>query len=102
MQDSEIGTKYQCLIHVAFHDPQSVHRISPGSDVLQVPAPHIVSDRLGGIGLDELEGLLKRQEHTKEAGIPAFENVMESVLQSGRDEQNVRFIECRIRRSSMC
>ena len=50
--------------------------------------------------MDELEGLLERQEYIKEDGIPAFENVMESVLQSGRDEKNDRFIECKIKRSS--
>jgi hypothetical protein len=101
MQDFEIGAKYQSVAHVVFRDPQSPLRISADSDILHIPAPHIISDRPGGIGLDELEGLLEHQEYVKEGGIPAFENVMESVLQSGRDEKNDRFIECKIQRSSM-
>jgi hypothetical protein len=101
MQDFEIGTKYQSVAYVVFRDPQSPLRISADSDILHIPAPHIIPDRPGGIGLDELEGLLEPQENAKEGGIPAFENVMESVLQSGRDEKNDRVIECKIQRSSM-
>jgi hypothetical protein len=102
MQDYEIGTKYQSSVHVVFRDPQSALRLSADSGILHIPAPHTISDRPGGIGLAELEGLLERQEYVKkEGGIPAFENVMESVLQGRQDGKNDRVIECKIRRSSM-
>jgi hypothetical protein len=65
-----------------------------------VPAPLIVQDRPGGIGLDELEGLLERQEYVKESGLPVFENVMDNVLQSGGDE-NDRVIEFTTKRSGV-
>ena len=97
MQDFEVGYKYQSIVHAVFRDPQSVDRIS-ADDTLRIPAPHYVPDRPGGIGLDELEGLLELQEHVKEAGVPAFANVMESVLRNG--EENDSFIDCRVTRSS--
>jgi len=99
IQDFEIATKYQNIVHVAFRDPQSAHNIPAGFDVLKVPAPRIAFDRPGGIGLDDLEGLLKPQERAQEVGIPAFDNVMENVLESERDEKKV--MECRIQRSRM-
>jgi hypothetical protein len=99
MQDSEVGYKYQSIVHAVFRDPQSVDRISV-DDILRLPAPRHIPDRPGGIGLDELEGLLEMQEHSKdEASIPAFWTLMDNALNG---EENDRFIECRVTLSSMC
>lgn len=89
------------MISVAFRDPQSARRISPGLNVLRIPMPQVVPERPGGIGLDELEGLLERQEYVEEVTIPVFGDMMENMLQGTRDETNGNFIECDIRRSSM-
>lgn len=72
------------------------------SDIFHVVTPEIL-DRPGGVGLDELEPFLERQEYVEEASIPAFGGVMDSVLQSVQDEaenKNANFMECQITRSS--
>jgi hypothetical protein len=64
--------------------------------------PQTSLNRPGGIGLDELEGLLERQERDKEVGIPTFKTVMNSVVQSEQDdEKNKNFIEFTIQPSRM-
>jgi hypothetical protein len=87
------------VLHITFRDPESIHRISGAPDVLRVPAPPIVQDRPGGIGLDELEGLLERQEYVKEA-VPEFANLLDDLMQNGEAE-NDRVIEFTVKRSRM-
>jgi hypothetical protein len=76
-----------------------------GSDVIRVALPKTIFDRPGGIGLDELEEVLERQEFVHKVSLPEFGSVMNSVLQSGREEaenKNAELLECKITRSSMC
>ena len=84
------------MVHLAFRDPDSIHRIPARGARLRIPAPQVTTDRPGGIGLDELEGLLAHQERVEEGGIPTFEAVMESI---GPDEGNNGFVEFTLQRS---
>ncbi|KAF9464974.1 hypothetical protein BDZ94DRAFT_1320578 [Collybia nuda] len=102
-KDFEVETRYQSIIHLQFKDAESFGRIPVNnSDTFYVETPEALTQP-GGVGLDELELFLERQEYMEEARMPAFGRLMDSVLQTGRDEADSKSIismECKITRSN--
>jgi hypothetical protein len=69
-------------------------------DVLHVPAPLIDLTRPGGVGLDDLHGLLESQDRVDELKLPVWGSVMSRVIESGEEGTSDRILDIRVERAS--
>lgn len=97
-------SRYQNMIQVSFCDTKSYQAIPIASETISVTLPLKVHDRPGGIGLDDLEPILESQGYVKDADIPAFGNIMDSVIEKGEKEnvEDQNIVEVKVLRSGMC
>ncbi|RDB25360.1 hypothetical protein Hypma_007614 [Hypsizygus marmoreus] len=102
LRDYEVHSVYQNIVHVSFRDPETLKRIPETKETLSIVLPSIDLNSPGGVGLDELESVLESQEYTDDASIPAFGNVMDSVMQEDAEEgaeKTSNIVECTVERS---
>ncbi|KAF5380628.1 hypothetical protein D9615_004679 [Tricholomella constricta] len=85
-RDFELPSNYQLYVNVAFRDPKAFERIPLKPESFTVALPSTISNRPGGVGLDDLEPVLQPQEYV-DLDIPTFGNVMDdAVVESGKEE----------------
>lgn len=84
-----------------FRSQESFNLIPQDAEAFHIPAPPTIPDRPGGIGLDELEGLLVANGKDEAVDVPDFGSVMSSVIESEEEVKkgSRRMISCRIQRS---
>lgn len=56
------------------------------SETLHIPLPSVDPSLPGGVGLNELQGLLSSQDRSKEVELPEWRSVMTRVLEDGEEE----------------
>lgn len=99
VQDCQVGTSYQLMCRITFRDARSHDRIPLDSETIQIPRPTYEADHPGGVGLEEIEGLLRRQDLDNE--IPSFETIVSSVLHDSEHEAKASpTISLRVERAS--
>jgi hypothetical protein len=86
-QDSERPEILTPLIWAIFRSSQSWQLVPRDGDVLHVTLPSIDRSLPGGIGLDELEGLLVPQERSEDGELPKWRSVMTRLLEEEEEEE---------------
>ena len=75
----------QNRITAVFRSPESFERVPVEGEVLQVPAPPVDPDQDGGLGLEDLRGLLQPQDVVETTDFPSWGSIMSRVLQSAQE-----------------
>jgi hypothetical protein len=87
VQDHDVPETYQTTIWAAFYSASSLPLIHPNGDVLHIAAPPLDVSKSGGIGLEDLQGLMEPQDRSESVELPSWGNVMDRVLESGQDSK---------------
>ncbi|KAG5651632.1 hypothetical protein H0H81_008009 [Sphagnurus paluster] len=85
LKDFEVQSYYQVFVNVAFQDPKALARLPAKGETVNFTLPTTISNRPGGVGLDELEPFLAAQEFA-DSKVPSFDNVMGNVMENKKEE----------------
>ena len=92
----------QNRITAIFRSPESFERVPVEGEVLHIPAPPVDPDQDGGLGLEDLRGLLEPQDAVETTtDVPGWGSVMTRVLQSEQEKAS-RMLDVKVERASRC
>ncbi|KZT01233.1 uncharacterized protein LAESUDRAFT_763933 [Laetiporus sulphureus 93-53] len=93
-RDYELPTHYVPFFWVHFHDLASEERIPWGPAILKVDVPIVDPARPGGVGLDDLDGLLRSQDY-----VSLHEQIEKLAAKDKPKDPSRRTIDLRIERA---
>jgi len=94
MRDSEVTTAYHPFIWAELKDPSNFK----GTAVIQVPIPERDRHRPGGIGLDDLQGLLESPDPSEQEEV--WRSVTEQMVAESQRTGVAKVFDVRIERSA--
>ncbi|KAI0937759.1 hypothetical protein AcW1_003834 [Taiwanofungus camphoratus] len=93
-RDRDLPHLYIPYFWVLLHDPWNYERV-PNRTVLKVPVPNVDPSRPGGIGLEDLQGLLYSQDRTR-GPMGSAERVLQDSSESDDGDSKTRTVDLRI------
>ncbi|KAI0937760.1 hypothetical protein AcW1_003834 [Taiwanofungus camphoratus] len=93
-KDRDLPHLYIPYFWVLLHDPWNYERV-PNRTVLKVPVPNVDPSRPGGIGLEDLQGLLYSQDRTR-GPMGSAERVLQDSSESDDGDSKTRTVDLRI------
>jgi hypothetical protein len=98
---------FQNTIWAVFRSPESLNLVSEDADIMHIPVRTVDHTMPGGIGLNELQGLLESSDKSEELELPEWQGLMSRVFEDGGDEKTSttapnRVLDVRVERASKC
>jgi hypothetical protein len=93
---------YQGILWVEFLSSESFQRVPKDGEMLRIRAPTIDSTREGGLGLHELQELLKASDRVDDESQSPEVNIMQGVIDSGNPKEGVsrpKMLDFRVERA---
>src|ERR1700722_5252522 len=99
---------FQNTIWAVFRSPESLNLVSEDADIMHIPVRTVDHTMPGGIGLNELQGLLESSDKSQEVVRPEWQGLMRLLLDDGGGDEKTsmtapnRVLDVRVERASKC